>query len=492
MSRLKSNIFKSTIEYILSGNYSAAKIELTRLTLEPEEMAARKLYDRLKEIIDSGGDLSYHNFEMLSSPKAFYGKGNFGWESIVRDVQALVTEVSDKGTQIVPHMESALLWGCDDFSPQKNWVGMLHTGIDYENEETVHKIKELFNSDKWLHFKSSCIGIFVFSSSQRSFLRKVLELDVPVIKIPFILPKVDVTWEYNNYIANNHKKLVYAGASNRFFSSFINTEVPERISKILIKHTDLQYWNNAVGLSQKELNSRFVEVVPFVDKQTFDAFKKANIFYFDFSSLGYSSTLAELIASGTPFIINKSKETLDILGEDYPLYYEAKSSLSEILVESRIQKASQYLVLKKRNRFTDAKSLIKVINRSLNISRSADNITYPKVTVVTVVLNMPDLLERTIKSVLAQNYPNLEYVIVDGGSNTQTLDVIRKYESHIDFWNSEPDKGIYDAMNKGAKCASGTWVNFLNAGDTFISDTTVADVFEIADFNDDLIYGDTL
>lgn len=97
-----------------------------------------------------------------------------------------------------------------------------------------------------------------------------------------------------------------------------------------------------------------------------------------------------------------------------------------------------------------------------------------------------------VQAYLAQDYPNLEYVIIDGGSDSETLDVIKKYESHIDFWISEPDKGIYDAMNKGAKYATGTWVNFLNAGDTFISDSTVTEVFKIANVDDDLIYGDTL
>lgn len=98
----------------------------------------------------------------------------------------------------------------------------------------------------------------------------------------------------------------------------------------------------------------------------------------------------------------------------------------------------------------------------------------PLVTIVTVVFNGEFFLEDTIKSVIYQSYDNVEYIIVDGGSTDGTLDIIRKYEHAIDYWVSEEDQGIYDAMNKGIQLASGDWINFMNAGDRFF-DSNVLD-----------------
>src|SRR4051812_15125406 len=89
----------------------------------------------------------------------------------------------------------------------------------------------------------------------------------------------------------------------------------------------------------------------------------------------------------------------------------------------------------------------------------------PVVSVITIVYNGGALLEGTIQSVLKQDPTHLEYIIIDGGSKDNTLDVIKKYTDQIDFWVSEPDKGIYDAMNKGLNAATGDYVWFMNAGD---------------------------
>ncbi len=100
-----------------------------------------------------------------------------------------------------------------------------------------------------------------------------------------------------------------------------------------------------------------------------------------------------------------------------------------------------------------------------------------KVTVITVVFNGDKYLERTIQSVTNQDYPNLEYVVIDGGSTDGTIDIIRKYQGKINYWHSKKDHGIYDAMNRGLDYANGRWVIFMNAGDTFYKDTTVSEVF---------------
>lgn len=91
----------------------------------------------------------------------------------------------------------------------------------------------------------------------------------------------------------------------------------------------------------------------------------------------------------------------------------------------------------------------------------------PVVTVITVVFNGAKTIENTIQSVIGQNYHNVEYIIVDGGSADGTLDILDKYSGNIDCWVSEKDAGIYDAMNKGIALAGGDIVGFLNADDFF-------------------------
>jgi len=90
---------------------------------------------------------------------------------------------------------------------------------------------------------------------------------------------------------------------------------------------------------------------------------------------------------------------------------------------------------------------------------------WPKIALVTPVFNSAKYLEATIQSVLNQNYPNLEYVIVDGGSTDGSLQIIRKYEPHLHAWVSEPDHGMYDAINKGFTRTTGEVMGWLNASD---------------------------
>ena len=101
----------------------------------------------------------------------------------------------------------------------------------------------------------------------------------------------------------------------------------------------------------------------------------------------------------------------------------------------------------------------------------------PLVSIITVVFNGVCFIEDTIQSVLGQTYENIEYIIVDGGSTDGTLEVIRKYQDQIAKWVSEPDKGIYDAMNKGIGMASGDLIGILNADD-YYSLETVSKVVE--------------
>ena len=102
-----------------------------------------------------------------------------------------------------------------------------------------------------------------------------------------------------------------------------------------------------------------------------------------------------------------------------------------------------------------------------------------KISIITVVKNSSNTIEKTIKSVLAQEYKNLEYIIIDGGSTDGTLEIIKEYKKNISIFLTEKDNGIWDAMNKGIKLANGDLVGFLNSGDIYYPNTleTVNDYF---------------
>ncbi len=114
----------------------------------------------------------------------------------------------------------------------------------------------------------------------------------------------------------------------------------------------------------------------------------------------------------------------------------------------------------------------------------------PLISIITVVLNGEKYIEQTIQSVVNQTYTNIEYIIIDGGSTDKTIDIIKKHEKNIDFFISESDNGIYDAMNKGIKKAKGKYIGLLNSDDYYERDAVEIIVNEIniqADF--DIFFG---
>lgn len=118
----------------------------------------------------------------------------------------------------------------------------------------------------------------------------------------------------------------------------------------------------------------------------------------------------------------------------------------------------------------------------------------PKFSVITVCYNAQATLEDTIQSVIAQTYHHVEYIIVDGASKDRTLSIINRYRDRITTVVSEPDKGLYDAMNKGLRLATGDYVCFLNAGDSFHEDDTLQQmVHTLRELTElpDVLYGET-
>ncbi len=118
---------------------------------------------------------------------------------------------------------------------------------------------------------------------------------------------------------------------------------------------------------------------------------------------------------------------------------------------------------------------------------------HPKFTIITVTYNAGKVLEDTIQSVITQTYKNIEYLIIDGSSTDNTLEIVGKYRPYIHRVVSEPDKGLYDAMNKGIALATGDYLCFLNAGDAFDEDDILQCIVRSMPMNPlpDVIYGET-
>ena len=113
--------------------------------------------------------------------------------------------------------------------------------------------------------------------------------------------------------------------------------------------------------------------------------------------------------------------------------------------------------------------------------------------IITINYNRKSDLEATLKSVAEQSYNDFEYIVIDGGSTDGSVELIKAYSDRIDYWVSEPDKGIFDAMNKGIRAATREYLLFLNGGDTFLHPDALANAMNyLKAGNEDIVYGDIL
>ena len=114
-----------------------------------------------------------------------------------------------------------------------------------------------------------------------------------------------------------------------------------------------------------------------------------------------------------------------------------------------------------------------------------------KISIITAAYNVEKTIEQTILSIVQQDYPNLEYIIVDGNSTDKTVEIIKKYASHYDIkWVSEPDKGLYDALNKGVHMATGDYIEIIGADDSLSSTTIVSEIAAQIDADVDIFGGE--
>jgi glycosyltransferase involved in cell wall biosynthesis len=123
------------------------------------------------------------------------------------------------------------------------------------------------------------------------------------------------------------------------------------------------------------------------------------------------------------------------------------------------------------------------------LKEKTNSTALPVISIITVTFNAARTLAACIESVLGQSYDNIEFIIIDGGSHDGTLEIIRRYNHAIDYWISEPDAGIYDAMNKGIRTASGDVISILNADDFYEPYTVELSINAIMQNNTDFSYG---
>jgi len=121
-----------------------------------------------------------------------------------------------------------------------------------------------------------------------------------------------------------------------------------------------------------------------------------------------------------------------------------------------------------------------------------DGRAWPKISIINPNYNHGQSLEEAIRSVLLQGYPNLEYILIDGGSTDNSLEIIKKYEPWIGYWVSEKDEGIYDAMNKGINIAKGEWLYFLGSDDILCSNILGKVFINKKNLSADIVYGDVI
>ena len=140
----------------------------------------------------------------------------------------------------------------------------------------------------------------------------------------------------------------------------------------------------------------------------------------------------------------------------------------------------------------NTEQLHQLLNMEIPADKNAgrESAGFPKLTIITPSYNQAKFLERTIKSVINQGYPNLEYIIIDGGSTDESVEVIKKYEKYLTYWVSEKDRGQVHAINKALSMATGDYIAFQNSDDVYFAGTLQKFGEAAAKYHDDILFGD--
>lgn len=193
-----------------------------------------------------------------------------------------------------------------------------------------------------------------------------------------------------------------------------------------------------------------------------------------------------LIRANLGFTINAGLQALKNSHHDLKFYIDAPEGKLKLTSNTHAVEATELLKF-----INDAFSSVDTLPITVDSASATPTQTArPLFTIVTVTYNAGELLQKTIKSITSQSLKDFEYIIIDGNSSDSTIDIIKSHAGSITSWISESDSGIYDAMNKGIRRASGQWINFMNAGDTFTDSHVLEKVARSASVEADVLYGD--
>jgi glycosyltransferase involved in cell wall biosynthesis len=224
-------------------------------------------------------------------------------------------------------------------------------------------------------------------------------------------------------------------------------------------------------------------------EEMLDLIRKKGIYVAPRSLEGIGMSFLEAMAMGKAVIAvdNPTMNEYITHGENgylFDMFHPQKIDLSNL---EKVQKNAYEFMCRGRERWEkERRSIITFIEKNSVAFKKND---LPMVNIITVTYNAKNDLEKTIKSVADQDYPKINYIIIDGGSNDGTAEMAKKYKGKISVFISEKDNGIYDGMNKGIAKAKEGYLNFLNAGDIFVSENAISKVFRNIGDRYDMVYG---
>ena len=220
------------------------------------------------------------------------------------------------------------------------------------------------------------------------------------------------------------------------------------------------------------------------EHQLVDIYNAVDLFVTPSLEENLPNMIMEAMACGIPcvgFNVGGIPEMIDHLHNGYVAQYKSSEDFANGIywtLTDRITPASPNKPVGKPS--PTIRKVLSLKNISTCTTKSPEemhNHLTPKFSVITVTYNAEAVLEDTIQSVISQTYRHVEYIIVDGASKDKTLSITDRYKNHIAQVVSEPDKGLYDAMNKGIRLATGDYLCFLNAGDSFHEDDTLQQMY---------------
>jgi glycosyltransferase involved in cell wall biosynthesis len=368
----------------------------------------------------------------------------------------------------------------DFFSPELLKWRKRYYQMSADNADMILTVSKKSRDDilKYLDVNPKKVKI-TYQNSPQWFDNEISLNQMKLIKRNYKLPDQYLFYPANSWKHKNHLRLLKA------FSS-VKNQVP-KVHLVFSGYPQEAFDEIKLSIKKNNLTDR-VHLLGYIDKKDIQGIYK-NAMGLIFPSLfeGFGIPIVEAFRVGCPVLCANNTSMPEIAG-DAALYFDASStkSIADTLVQFINHKAlRENLILrgyKQSKKFSFKKTAQETIRyfHEIAVKRVNEKITdWPKISIITPSYNQGCFIEETIKSVLDQKYPNLEYIVMDGGSTDETLSILKKYDKKLQ-WFSKKDKGQTDAINKGLKMAKGEIIAYLNSDDTYESGTLekVAKIFK--------------